>query len=707
MSGGIEELIGDSTRRRLDDGEVLVAEGDEGDDVFVVVAGALDVVRATDSGEIVVGQLGSGELAGEVTHAMGGRRTATLRAVGSTEVAVATRAVFFAWLDANPSEAAEIAEAARLRRNRTRASATLTRFFGIEEGALVDQIVDELTWVTLRPGEVLFEQGDDADAAYLVVAGRLRVRSTDPFGEITLDVELGRGEIIGELGIIYDAPRSATARVTRDATLARLSRESFRSLNERHPRLAVQVSLRIIDRLRREHTPDQRARVIAVAVTAPVDAAFIDGLQAEIGRFGSTSVVDEAELRRRVRDLDGPGGPDRAAEFIHEADVSNDYVLLVDHGGPTEWSSAVAHQCDRFVGVISADPLAEEARQMQRHLEALPAEVRESAWLLRIHPETVDRPRNTADILRDFGVAEVHNVRAGAPGHVERVARLMSGNGRGVVLAGGGAKGMAHVGALGALRDAGLAYDRVGGTSMGALMAAMAAQDEDDATMRASVSEEFHKGLFQPTLPMVGLITAEKIAESLVRQFGGQDLLDTWIPLFAVSTNLSRSCLAVHRQGPMPRALRATISLPVIMPPVPIEGDLHVDGAVLDNLPVAAMVGDPSIGTSIAIDVSPSEGPSAATDYGLHVSGASALWRRIRGRSSLHPGIGQTLLSSLLIGSTRAHNDAVAQVDCFIQLDASAVGLLQYENHAAVIAGGRADAEPMIAEWLAARTEPV
>ena len=119
------------------------------------------------------------------------------------------------------------------------------------------------------------------------------------------------------------------------------------------------------------------------------------------------------------------------------------------------------------------------------------------------------------------------------------------------------------------------------------------------------------------------------------------------------------------------------------------------------------MVGDPSISTVVAIDVSPTEGPSASTDYGLHVSGVDALWRKLRGRTGLHPGIGQTLMSSLLIGSTRAHNDAVALVDCFIELDVSAVGLLQYDNHAEVIARGRDDAAPVIAAWLAGRTEPV
>ncbi|MEM9200879.1 MAG: cyclic nucleotide-binding and patatin-like phospholipase domain-containing protein [Actinomycetota bacterium] len=712
MSGGTEDvlnldrLVGDSDRRRIEDGAVLVSEGDVGDGVFVVVDGALEVSRAADGGEIVVATLTQGMLAGEVTHTMGGRRTATLRAHGPTEVVEIERDVFYRWLDAHPDQADAVAEAARQRRNRTRAAATLTRFFGLDEATLIDEIVDEITWVTMRPGEVLFEQGDPSDAAYLVVAGRLRMRSIDAHGEIDLDVELGRGEIVGELGIMHESARSASARVVRNTTLARLSRESFELLNERNPSLALRVSMQIIERLRRQHTPDRRARVIAVAVTASIGPEELGQIAAEIGRFGTTVVVDEAELQLRVRDLDGPGGADRAAEFIHEADVNSDYVLLVDYGAPTEWASAIAQQCDRFVGVISADPTADEASQMQRHLDALPIEVRDSSWLVRIHPPSATNPSDTAGVRARFGVAEVHNVRAGVDEHIDRIARLMSGNGRGVILAGGGAKGMAHVGALAALRDAGVTYDRVGGTSMGALMAALAAQDVDDAVMAQTVEREFHKGIFQPTVPLVGLITAEKIAESLVRQFGGRDVSDTWIPMYAVSTNLSRSSLAIHRDGPMPRALRASISLPVIMPPVPIDGDLHVDGAVLDNLPVAAMVGDASVGTTIAIDVSPTAGPTASTDYGLHVSGLSALWRRIRRRPALHPGIGTTLQSSLLIGSTRAHNEAVDLVDCFVQLDVSEVGLLQYEDHHAVIDGGRRNTAPVVAAWLADRADP-
>lgn len=705
--------FGSSAQRRLlAVGDVLCAEGDRDTDVFQVVDGELDVVRTTDEGPMVVAQLGPGRLAGEVSNIMGGGRTASLIASTPCTVNVFTRDEYFNWLDDHPDAAMEIAAQARHRLNRTRAAGVLVRLFGLDNQQVVDAIVDEIDWITLSPGEVLFEQGDDADAAYLLIAGRLQIVAFDADGTRSLDIEIGRGEIVGEMGIIEEQPRNAGARAIRETTLARISRSSFEQLTSTYPTLLLRVFHTIIDRLMRRHKPDVRARVVGLALTTDT---LLDGLPMPfvdaVGQHGSALHLSLATLGRYVRDVDGPGSDARISEFLHEADVAHDYVVLESHcvegQAVSRWPRSVATQADRFVLLCSASPDIAERARIREQLDLLTETQRAAAWIARVHPPGVLRPRHSARLLHEHRVGEVHNLRSDVPGDFARLGRLATGNGVGVVLGGGGAKGIAHIGALRALFDRGITPDRIGGASMGSIIAAFCAQGNDHDQMLQASIEEFRTNLLDYTVPLVSLVKAERMTDGIRKRFDGWDITDLWVPFFAVSTNLTRSELAVHRSGDLVTAVRASVAIPVVLPPVPIDGDLHVDGGVLDNVPSGTMALDPSIGTVVAIDVSPPGGPAADEDFGLSVSGFDALRARWRGRrtstSQALPDIGQTLMSSMLIGSTKARNeaDARSEVDLYLDLDLAGIGLLKFEHHEHIVQRGYEGAAPAIEEWLA------
>src|SRR5690606_6152497 len=127
------------------------------------------------------------------------------------------------------------------------------------------------------------------DAAYFIVAGRVMVSVRHPDGTAEPIAELGRGEVVGELGLLDQAPRSATVRAVRDTTLAVFSTEVFEELVTRSPALMLHVARGILTRLRR--TPRRmvgRAAALTIAVTAPVDPTpIVDGVTAAIARFGS------------------------------------------------------------------------------------------------------------------------------------------------------------------------------------------------------------------------------------------------------------------------------------------------------------------------------------------------------------------------------------------------------------------------------------
>jgi predicted acylesterase/phospholipase RssA len=127
---------------------------------------------------------------------------------------------------------------------------------------------------------------------------------------------------------------------------------------------------------------------------------------------------------------------------------------------------------------------------------------------------------------------------------------------------------------------------------------------------------------------MVSLMSGRRIWKAIDDTYHGIDIEDLWLPFFCVSTNLTRAVPAIHRSGPLSRAIRASASLPGILPPVYAGGDLLVDGGLLDTLPVGVMRQLNGGGRVIAADVAPPVDVAATQDYGNHLSG----WRLLRDR---------------------------------------------------------------------------
>jgi predicted acylesterase/phospholipase RssA/CRP-like cAMP-binding protein len=707
----VDDLGASARRRSLDAGEVLVSQGDAADEVFVVLSGRLEAVTHSERGDIVVGSISSGHVVGEVTVIAGGLRTATLRVVDPCEVLVIARADFERWLTDHPVAADAVTAEARARIDRSQVATMVAELVGEGEPAVVQEIVDRVVWRHLAAGELLFEEGDPSDAAYFIAAGRLRVSQRDADGSSQPVAELGRGEVVGELGLLDHAPRSATVRAVRDSTLAALSADVFEVLISRSPALMLYVARALLTRLRRmPRRSFRRASALAVAVTAPIDPGpLVDGIVAAIGRFGtvrqlSSTRVDDLLNRPGISQApsDNAGVP-RLAEFMHEADVGNDHLVLETDRELTAWTRRALRQADRVVIVCSPHPPPSEATLIGSIVD----EVREleyaTVMLAIAHPADADRPRWTARLAERFSVDEVVHIRAGSAADVARLGRLASGNGIGLVLSGGGARGFAHLGVHRALVEAGVPIDAVGGCSIGAPLGAAIAMGTPPDSMVDDVQRQFLR-LLDYTLPMVSLVKGQRISAGIDAAIGSWDIEDFWLPFYCVSTNLTRSQLEVHRRGSASLAVRASVAIPGILPPVPYGGDLLVDGGVLNNLPFEAMRQDRRIDTVIAVDVSPSRGPRATSDYGTSVSGFRVLAASMRGRGFGYPSVAAVLLRSMLVGAV--HNQRASltpdSVDLMLNLELRGVGLLDFKRVAEVAALGYDTSVATVADWARA-----
>ena len=687
------------TARTLERGEVLVRQGEVEDDVYEVVEGSLEILRGPELA--CIDSVGPGETIGEVAALAGCPRTATVRAREPSIVRSIDRASYQRWLVEDNRRLAELTAVARSRIDHHRAIELVTDLLGVDQ-AVAAEVVALSEWVDLEAGAMLFAEGDFSDAGYLVVSGRLEVS----LGGVHIG-EVARGEIVGEVGLIERAPRSATVVALRDTTLARFDVEAFRTLTAAHPTLMLQLSRSILARLGRPKASTDRARSVAVTVVAPLDArAFVTRMADEIARHGTTehlwaAGIDAALGRPGLADSGSAVDAPALLEYIHRAETTHDYLVLETDRDDTRWTRRALTLADRMVVVMSANPTDEELRLADAVLAAVPPRSRVERWLALVERTDTTRPSGTAAIADRLGIERVVHVRQQSIADVNRLARLVSGNATGLVLGGGGARGFAHLGVWRALTELGIPVDAIGGASIGAPLGAAIALQIDPAELVTIVTELFHD-LLDYTIPVVSLVKGERITRNIARMFADLDVRDLWLQFFCVSTNLTRSRVEVHDRGDVATAIRASVAIPGILPPVPLGGDLLVDGGVLNNLPCDVMRASGTVRRLIAVDLSPPVGMKAIDDFGMSVSGWSALRAQLGSDRSRFPGLVAVLTASMVAGSVRDRDRMLADgtVDWYLDLDVSGVQILDFERVAEVAARGYEAARPRLEAWL-------
>ena len=512
-------------------------------------------------------------------------------------------------------------------------------FASLDESTRVE-LAEQLEPVHVAAGEVILRQGGAGDGLYLVVSGRLRV-STAADGAERVLYDLGRNAIVGEIALLTGQPRAATVRAVRDSDLLLLRLSSFTSLVGRSPVLLTALTRLLVDRLltvNRLLTADGRqapppaARTVAVVAagqSAGTAVLVAEQLTAQLARAGSVFRVDADVVARHLGPgaaQRAPGDPGRAelTRWLHSVERDHDRVIYQPDAEDTAWSRLCLSQSDVLLLAASAgdDP----------SIGAVEARALETGWLrcelVLLHPA---RPAGTAAWLAGRPVADCHHLRANRPRDVARLARMITGTGCGLVLGGGGARGLAHLGVIRALEEAGVPIDVVGGTSMGAIMAGLTALGMGHAERVARVTAIARHGrrLLTPTLPLVALSSGRYLDRILFDNLGSALIEDLPLRFFCISANLNRAEEVIHERGPLCPAVRASLSLPGIFPPVYSGGDLLIDGSAVDNVPVEVMRGRVGNGRIVAVNVSPEVEPLTAAPFEAGLSGWRVLGHRI------------------------------------------------------------------------------
>jgi CRP-like cAMP-binding protein len=241
----LEHLERQAVEVTLREGDVLLKEGDRADALYVVIDGVLGVTQSSSTGTVVLGEVRRGEHVGELALLENAPRAATVTASTPTRVLEVTRASFEACVREFPQAASALRRLTEYRRawagvRRVRPSVPevvvmLAKVFPEVPSPQLAALADEVEWVTVPTGAVLFRGGEAGDALYFVVRGGLDVVAQRDDGQ---DVRLGEvvpGEPVGEMALLSNEPRMGTARANADSELIKLSRTGFEALVSAHP----------------------------------------------------------------------------------------------------------------------------------------------------------------------------------------------------------------------------------------------------------------------------------------------------------------------------------------------------------------------------------------------------------------------------------------------------------------------------------------
>lgn len=445
------------------------------------------------------------------------------------------------------------------------------------------------SWHHLPGGDVLFYEGESADAVYLIARGSLGAfRKRDD--EIQSIGEMFAGESVGELGVLTGRPRVATVRALRDSELLKLPGSHLETLANQFPQALLGLARLALKRAgqggaRRYDSAPRTIALLPQCAGVPI-REFASQLLMRLSRFGRVRLLTSSDAHHSIA-------------WCLEQEEDARFVLYLADETSGDWRERCRRQADAWLLVALADDTPGAFAEV---LQAVPhPDAPRPEHLVLLHR---DKPRLGAGKrwLKTRPRAQLHHVRHEPD--VGRLARLLCQQALGLVLSGGGARGFAHLGVIKALREANFEIDAVGGTSMGAVIGAGLAADWSTEEMIEVFRRAFYdtNPLSDWTLPLISLVSGHKQSKLLQDSFGSRDIEDLILPYFCVSANLTHGNAVVHRSGPLWYWLRASTSIPGIVPPLMHRGEVYVDGGVINNFPVDVMR-DLHHGEIIAVDV--------------------------------------------------------------------------------------------------------
>ena len=500
-------------------------------------------------------------------------------------------------------------------------------------------LCSEIELFGVEGGEYLFRKNDLGDCMYVVANGRLRVVDEPVNGEVL--VEFGAGQPFGEIALISEQPRMASVQACRDSQVLRLSKDRYHRIISQWPEVLLKNVQLLLEQIKKAGTVTKKKAVIKTITLVPVCdtgifSEFSQKLTEQLKKEGqilylSSKSLNQSDISKSSASWDIQNLPPSFVRAINGKESQYRFIIFEADATLTSWTEFCLRQADRILLACSADespdlneiesfifkpsdfePIAAIELYLLHRSEQegnQPVAAGQTREDLTEPEHPFKRIKGTKRWLEKRPVFRHHHLLLDHIPHYERAARFLSGKAVGLVIGGGGARGGGALGVIRALREKNIPIDMVGGNSIGSIVSGLSNMGYTVETIlkKLMTMADGINPFSMLNLPVFSLIT-KKVADKMYSNlFGEQTMEDLWTNGFAVATNLSTGGTMVYRSGLLREVCRASSSLPGIFEPVIQDGNIIVDGGLVDNLPIDVM-SDLCQGYIILINILPEEG---------------------------------------------------------------------------------------------------
>jgi predicted acylesterase/phospholipase RssA len=555
-----------------------------------------------------------------------------------------------------------------------------TELFSEIHEEVAEALLKRLQQVELATGDTLFEEGTHSDSFYILIEGHLIALLKTSEGREKVIGSIAIGETVGEMGALSEQPRSLTVRATVHSKLLKLTRAEFELFSKDHPQILMNMINYIITR-------SQNTLKLISEKKVYEHIAIVKGNECvDINHF-YLKLKEYLPEKNNIVLLNSENPNTNLSKEISHADKSGKIlVFLLTPELLKSLQAKINHVGEIYIVVKNeTDPVFLEfalAMAKGQH-NPIKTEVR----LIILHNDDVVTPTHTIKWLTQANFTMHHHLRLNNKNEYQRLIRFITGKPVGVVLGGGGGKGWACIGALKAFLDSQIPVDIIGGTSVGALIGACYAHHLDYDKLLEDYSKLSHAAdkpfaLKNFSWPLISLLSSKKPTEQLMKTFGDTQIEDLWIPFYSIATNLNKGKEVIHQTGLLWECLRASMALPGIIPPVVIEGQLYVDGGILNNLPVDVMrtlLGKDAY--IIAISLSKLGEDKRRYSFPPIITFRMGLMRKLGlgYKDYKFPPFFNTFLNALLIGSSAREKANKLKANLLVSPDLSSFGTLKID----------------------------
>ncbi|TGL09281.1 phospholipase [Leptospira levettii] len=689
--------------------KVVIKQGEHGNALYLVATGSFSVYVTNDGKKQKLGEVKPGSCFGEGALVTDEPRNATVVCDQSGIVYRIDRNEF---KRAFKDRSEELKAFVRLISRRSRALhrsvfrpeprrikeliSSVSLFQGVGT-KLISELEQQMEWIFLPGGETLMRQGDKADGMYVVVNGSLVYEVRNDQGLVVSTGNFSKGDIIGEMALLTGEPRTATVVATLSCEIVKISTVAFEAVFSKHPPSMLAITKLIADRFTKDRMGKRtvkKTRSIITLFPLQKDLSvrdFAHNLANALKKIGRTIIVESKDFKKKKGDREHAVSD--ILESLYHLQDTHDFLILCPDFEDKLWTETILHHTNRILllsDAKKADVLSPEEIRFLGDSEETHGPIRE---LVLLYSDPNEKPKNISNLTKIRKSDVIRHIRTYNHHGFESLTRFITGRSIGLALGGGGAKGFAHIGLIKAMQEENIPIDMIGGTSAGALMASIYALGNDAPSLeriaKALMSDK--KTLNDYTIPVVSLIRGKKF-NTVIKSFVGETMIeDLWLPYFAVATSLSKAQKVIIDRGPLWKALRASASIPGILPPFFENNELLVDGAMLDNIPGAVMR---EKGADFVISVAlASEGDSAADElfgriYPKNNSGAlpsalRLLFKRLFRKAQNFkeaPNLLSLLMRATFVASDAAMAQAKAESDIFAELPVEQYGLFDWKK---------------------------